>query len=252
MGVQRNLGDALNRMMGTRDLFERGNTYAGRALGQEAVGSVNRTVLIMLDAAQSMCNGGRGGGKPKPGPQQRMAGLSQAQQNVNRGTQQMLKRGQEGRLKPGGERPGESAAQQAARLAAEQEAVRKGLEDVLREEMQQKKLLGNLSDVADQMRRISEDLANNRVTGETVDMETRILSRMLDAQRSLNRRDRDPQRWSRPGEDVARRSPGQLPASLLERTQRGGLDLLRDRKDTVPRAYLPAVEQYFRNLPAPR
>jgi hypothetical protein len=251
-GVQQGLGQVLGSMKGSRDMFEKGNTFAGRSMGQEARSSVNRTVLIMLDAAQSQCNGGKGGGKPKPGPQQRMAGLSQAQQNVNRGTEQMLKRGQMGRQKSQGDRPGESADQMAARLAAEQEAVRKGLEDVLREEMQQKKLLGNLSDVADQMKRIGEDLANNRVNDQTVDMEKKILSRMLDAQRSLNRRDRDPQRWSRPGEDVARQAPGALSQSLLQRTQRQSRDLLREGRDAVPRAYLPAVEQYFRNLPSPR
>ncbi|MBI5836421.1 MAG: hypothetical protein HZB25_04165 [Candidatus Eisenbacteria bacterium] len=252
--IGKGIGDALGRMKNSRDAFEKGNSFAGRAQGQEAISSVNRTVLGMLDAAKSMCSGGKsGGGKPKPGPQQQMSGLSQMQQQVNRGTEQMLQMSRGGRQKvQQGDRPGESSQEMASRLAAEQEAVRKGLEDVMREEMQQKRLLGDLSDVADKMKKISEDLANNRTSEETVDMEKKILSRMLDAQRSINRRERDPQRWSRPGGNVARVAPGALPQGLLQRTQRAGADLLRDRKDPVPRAFLPAVEQYFRSLPTPR
>ncbi|HVP40029.1 MAG TPA: DUF4175 family protein, partial [Candidatus Saccharimonadales bacterium] len=251
--IGQGLGEALSDMNRSRDLFEHGNTFQGRTLGHDAVSTVNRTVLIMLESAKSMCSGGKSGGQPKPGTQQQMAGLSQQQQEVNRGTEQLLKRSQMGRPKPSSDgRPGESAEEMAARLAAEQEAVRRGMEDLVRQEMQQRKLLGDLSDVSDKMKRISDDLANNRADEQTVDMEKKILSRMLDAQRSINRRDRDPQRWSRPGEDVARPSPGALPQALLQKPQRGGLDLLRDRKDPVPRAFLPAVEQYFRNLPTPR
>lgn len=257
--LMRSLGEAMRSMQGSKDLFEKGNTFAGRSLGEQAQAGVSKTVVSMLDAASSMCqNGGSGqGAGKKPGPSQRMSGLSQAQGEINRTTEQMMKQGtqrQQGgkpQQKSGGVGPG-GQEMTPSQLAAQQDAVRQGIQDLAREQAQKKTMLGNLNDLADQMKKVADDMANNKVTGETVDMEHKILSRMLDAQRSINRRDKDPERWSRPGEAVARRAPGALPAGLTDKKQRTGLDLLRERRDPVPQPYQPAVEQYFRNLPSGR
>ncbi len=256
--IGRGLGQTLHRMQGSRDLFETGNPHGGRAFGGEALLNLNKTILGMLDAAGSMCNkggSGKGAGK-KPGPQQQMSGLSQQQQNLNRATQQMMRNGGVPRQQQGGSQ-GQPSPQgpmsQASQLAAQQEAVRRGLEDLLKQQGDQRRLLGDISDVSDKMKRIAEDLANNRANEQTVDMQQKILSRMLDAQRSINRRDREPQRWSSPGQEFpSRQGPRALGESLTRKSQRNGLDLLRDRRETVPRAYLPAVERYFQSLPSSR
>ena len=257
--LMRSLGEAMRSMQGSKDLFEKGNTFAGRSLGEEAQAGVSKTVVGMLDAASSMCqNGGKGqGAGKKPGPAQRMSGLSQAQGEINRTTEQMMKQGsqrqQGGKPQPQPGNMGAGSNQMTpSELAAQQDAVRQGIQDLAREQAKKKTMLGDLNNLADQMKKVADDMANNKVTGETVDMEHKILSRMLDAQRSINRRDKDPERWSRPGEAIARRGPGALPAGLTDKKQRSGLDLLRDRRDPVPPPYQPAVEQYFRNLPSGR
>ena len=79
-------------------------------------------------------------------------------------------------------------------------------------------------------------------------MQQHILSRLLDAQRSLNRQDYDPQRESRPGEDVARGSPAALPADLLRESDRLRLDLLRAESDRYPAQYRAFIEAYLRSL----
>jgi hypothetical protein len=76
----------------------------------------------------------------------------------------------------------------------------------------------------------------------------RILSRMLDAQRSINRRDYDPERESRPGADVARRSPSEIPTDLLRETDRLRLDLLKAEADRYPAQYRAFIESYLRSL----
>ena len=53
------------------------------------------------------------------------------------------------------------------------------------------------------MKEVEEELRQGLASGELEEKQNRILSRLLDAQRSVNRRDFDPQRESRPGEDLS-------------------------------------------------
>jgi hypothetical protein len=71
---------------------------------------------------------------------------------------------------------------------------------------------------------------------------------MLDAQRSINRRDFDPEREARPGEEVARRSPSEIPAELLRETDRLRLDLLKAEADRYPAQYRTLIESYLKSL----
>ena len=65
---------------------------------------------------------------------------------------------------------------------------------------------------------------------------------------TLNRQDFDPQRESRPGVDIARASPPQLPAELLRSSDRLRLDLLKAEADRYPAQYRAFVEAYLRAL----
>src|SRR5262249_41694463 len=65
---------------------------------------------------------------------------------------------------------------------------------------------------------------------------------------SLNRRDYDPERESRPGEDVARNSPPELPPDLLKESDRLRLDLLKAEADRYPAQYRSFIEAYLKSL----
>jgi hypothetical protein len=98
------------------------------------------------------------------------------------------------------------------------------------------------------MKEVEETLADGQSTGDLEEKQNRILSRLLDASRSVNRRDFEPQRESRPGEDVIRTSPGQLPPELLKENDRLRLDLLKAEADRYPTRYRAYVEAYLRSL----
>jgi hypothetical protein len=98
------------------------------------------------------------------------------------------------------------------------------------------------------MKEVEEALKSGTADGQTQETQQRILSRMLDAQRSINRRDFDPERESRPGEDLARRSPAEIPADLLRETDRLRLDLLKAEADRYPAQYRTFIESYLRSL----
>ena len=74
---------------------------------------------------------------------------------------------------------------------------------------------------------------------------------MLDAQRSLNKRDFDDQRESHVGQDLARPDARpMLRAELLKREDRVRSDLLRAQAEKYPGEYRSLVEAYLRRLGA--
>ena len=191
-----------------------------------------------------MCNkpGGRSGGnQPSPGDMMRQMSGDQGRLNdrARRLTQQMS---EQMRLSAGD--------QEALReLAGEQARIRAQLEDLQRDEEARRRMLGRLDDTRREMQEVEQQLREGANDHELLGTrQQHILSRLLDAQRSLNRQDFDPQRESRPGEDVVRRSPAELPAELLRETDRLRLDLLKAEADRYPAQYRVFIESYLRSL----
>jgi hypothetical protein len=74
---------------------------------------------------------------------------------------------------------------------------------------------------------------------------------MLDAQRSVRRRDTDDERKSRVGiDDLQRLSPGEIPPELLEASDKVKSEILQGKADPIPPAYRRLVEEYFRVISA--
>lgn len=111
-----------------------------------------------------------------------------------------------------------------------------------------RQILGRLSDIAKEMKEVEEDLSNGTVGDETTARQLRIYSRMLEASRSLQRKDFTDQRKA----TVATQQPVYIPPSLTS-------DLLNDRAhfedrlkqflgDNYPPQYEEQMKAYFRAL----
>jgi O6-methylguanine-DNA--protein-cysteine methyltransferase len=145
-----------------------------------------------------------------------------------------------------------SSEQQAelGRLASQQGKVQKSLEELSKEQKEaggSKKALGNLEKMAEEMKEILTDMQSGRVTDETRRRQDRILSRLLDASRSMNERDYEKTRESRSGENTRRSSPAEL---NLERLRNSGSvrDLLRSMQQGYTKDYEQIIRQYFEQL----
>jgi hypothetical protein len=135
-----------------------------------------------------------------------------------------------------------------SRMAAEQEAIRRGLEEAQRQLGQGGGTLGRLGDVGEEMKKVEQDLRSGRLTQETVDRQQKILSRLLDAPRSVEKRDYSRRRISRPGVDVVRSSPGALSDDLLRSRASLSALLSRGGRDPISPRYRATVEEYFQSI----
>ena len=231
--VARALGQAMAKMQESLKAIEQRNGRdAGRGQG-EAMQGLDRAVSEMREAMRNMSGSSSGSGFDQF--MQRLLGLSGQQQSINQETQQM------------GEQGMNSMQQRAAmaRLAAQQLAVQKSLEQLAAEAGQRSDILGRLDQAAKEMEDVVKDLQNRNVGRQTIERQQHILSRMLDAQRSMRERDFSKQREAETGKTYRALSPGALPEDFGERASRMQQDLLRALQENYSRDYKELIQKYF-------
>ncbi|TMQ72602.1 MAG: hypothetical protein E6K81_06930 [Candidatus Eisenbacteria bacterium] len=242
------LGRAVNQLSTSGRELGTGNRSRGEEAGRAAGEALNEAVIELRASEASMCqNPGAGmpGGQQKPGGQKHgesMQRLGQRQGELNQQTKSLAQRLSEQMRMQAGDRG------ELDRLAQEQARIREQMEEIRRGEEEHKELLGKLDQAQQDMKSVEEALRDGGTDPSIEEKQTRILSRMLDATRSLNRRDFDPERESRPGEDVARVSPAPLPQDMLRETDRLRLGLLKAESDRYPAQYRAFIESYLKSL----
>ncbi|HEY3214863.1 MAG TPA: hypothetical protein VGK93_00070 [Candidatus Eisenbacteria bacterium] len=236
------LGRAITQLGQSGRELGAGNRLRGEEAGRSGSHSLNQAVLELRATEGAMCD--------KPGPAtmtgrsnpQQIGQMGQRQSQLNRDTRSLAQRlSQQLRLSAGDR-------DQMRRLAEEQARIRQQLEEVRRDEESHRELLGKLDPAEREMKEVEEVLRSGTSDADLEQKQQRILSRLLDAQRSINRRDFDPERESRPGEDVVRASPPELAPELLRVNDRLRHDLLKAESDRYPAQYRAFVEAYLRSL----
>jgi len=209
---------------------------------QTAMTSINNLANMLSDVMQqmqqnmmnamanpSMCQ--KPGQKPSPS----IKGLSEQQRQLNQKLEQMMQQGQKMDQEALGE------------MARQQQAIREQMEQA-RQQMEQEgqDALGDLGKVAEDMKESEEDMANKQLTEELMMRQQQILSRMLQADRSVREREYDNKRESRTAEKQDKRSPDEL--TLEEYKNKIRQELLKSNKLEYSNDFIILIEQYFKKL----
>ena len=223
-----------------RQMREAGQQLAGRqpaAAAQAQQGAMEGLNELGLRLQQMLAQGGSsqsGGGQSLQqmlGQMQQMAGN---QQQMNAQTQRMIDGQQGERLSPDGQ-------QQARQMAEQQQQVQRQLREFARNPETRGRMMDNLSTVAREMDAVAQELRRGRVTRELQEQQRQILSRMLEAQRSLQQRGEEQRREASPPGTVDGRTPSGTPPPVNADEQRRR-DLLR----ALDAPYSPDVERLIR------
>jgi len=207
----------------------------------EAIYDLNvtaRKLMQALNDAQKSCSGS--------GMEQmfeQMQKMCNKQSGINQETEQLGMCN-----KPGGATL--SLSEQAAmqRLAAEQEAVRKGLGQLEKEFGNRSEILGRMDNLGEDMKKVVGDLERLQVDQSTIERQKNILSRLLDAEKSMRERDFSKQRRAEVGEDVSRPSPKGLPYDFSQPGQVAKDDLSKFLEEAYPKEYEQLIKDYFKAL----
>ena len=108
--------------------------------------------------------------------------------------------------------------------------------------------LGDLSGIANEMDEVINDLKRNKFDRDTSNRQQRILSRMLDSQKSLTQRGFEEERKSQTAQEVKLEGPMGLPEDLGQRQS-----LILQAMDTALKSgytndYQKMIRRYFNSL----
>ncbi len=162
--------------------------------------------------------------------------MSCQQMGINMGTQQLFD--ENGQLSM-------EARSQMSRLAAQQETVRQGLEEMMQEYGNRGEILGRMDDLVEEARQVIEDLTNQRAGQETMRRQEKILTRLLNAQKSLRRRDYSQRRKSETAGEYAVKPPPDL---SLEEREKLMEDILYRRRGYYPPEYEELIRAYIKAI----
>ncbi|GJQ63394.1 MAG: hypothetical protein SCALA702_24470 [Melioribacteraceae bacterium] len=234
------LGDAQREMsMALSSLQNRNGAMASRNQGK-AMKSLNEAANLMSSAMQNMMNQ-QGNGNGMMSMMQQLQQMSQQQQMLNQMTQQLQKQGQ-------------LSQQQMAslqKLAREQQLIQKSLQELnkeAKESGQSKKITSDLERIVREMQEVISGMNTQKLDDELLLKQENILSKLLDAQRSINERDFEKNRESESGEEFVRETPPDILFSTEEGRDKLRDALLKASKEGYSKDYEELIRKYFEAL----
>ncbi len=246
--MARNLGEALNSMQKAVESLENRNLSSAKQQQEQAIQAMNRASIQMQNMLSQLQNQGtcdNPGGMGENGKgnsfnfMQRLQQIASSQQMINQMAQQ-LANDNRGQL---------SQEQQAqlARIIADQGRAQKALEELANERKrfgeQDPRILGNLNKIVKEMEEVISDLKSGKIDSETLKRQDRILSRLLDATKSVYERDYEERRESTPGKELAKEPPPALdPNTLNKKTIE---QYLNEMKLKYTKDYEDIIRKYF-------
>lgn len=207
---------------------------------KEALYDLNVTARMLMESmknAEKSCSGS--------GMEQffeKMQGMCDKQGGVNSETQKL------GQCNGGAMQLTLSQQGALQRLAAEQGAVRKALSELESEFGNQSEITGRLDELGKEMQKVLDDFERMKVDQGTLDRQQKILSRLLDAEKSLKERDYSKQRRAEVGEDVSRPSPRELSPEVTQGEESTRDDLIKYMQESYPKEYEQMIKDYFKAL----
>ena len=232
------LGNARSEMNNAMQAMQNRNSAMAMQSQTGAMKYLNEAASMMKGNMDQMMNGGGSGGGMMSMMQQ-MQKMSQQQMGLNQLTQQ-LKQG--GRLTP---------QQQAGlqRLSEQQEMIRKSLEQLNKESKERgdsKTLTTNLEKILEEMKEVITNMNTDKIDDDLVQSQEKILSKLLDAQRSINERDFEKNRESNSSKNYSRKSPAELNLNSEKNKIRD--ELLKIINEGYSKDYQDLIRKYYEIL----
>lgn len=237
--VMRELGEMNRQMDGAVQTLKEKRINQAVGKQQFAMTSVNNLALLLDDVVQQMQQqmasqmgkGGKKGNKNKP----QMGGLSELQKQLSEQIKELKQSGKSGR----------QLSEQLAQLASQQERLRNALEN-FETGIEGNNLGERIDKLIDQMEENEWDLINKDISDETVQRQQDILTRLLEAENSIQERGEDDERKGR----TAVNYDLSIPASLNEylKAKEKEIELLRTIPAKLNPYYKKETSKYFKKI----
>ena len=192
--INRLIGKLKNSISETINHIEQKKISKAQNNQQENLKYINEITFLLLISMEEMQNSNSASGFEKF--MESLQQMTQEQQGINQGTMQL---GQMGMMQQ------KSLLEQ---LMQQQQQLKDQLNEMLKNNPGED--TGGLSKAHEDMEDIIQDFKKNNVNQATMERQQRILSRMLDSQKSLTKKDFDEKRQSKIAEDLIYSGPDNI------------------------------------------
>ena len=238
----KSLGDAKKQMENSTQSMKNRNGQLATSQQGDAMKSLNEAAMMMKNSMESMMKGGGQGGMMSL--MQQLQGLSGEQMNLNSLTQKLQQMMQSGGMTP-------QQQLEMQRLSQQQQLIQKSLEQLNQEARssgQSSKLPADLENIMKKIQEVVSDMQGEKLDDQLIQKQENILSKLLDAQKSINERDYEKERESRSGENVARNFPEELNRNSEKSLDKISDELNRAVKEGYSRDYEELIRKYYEIL----
>lgn len=236
--VTREVGE-LNEHMdkSMENIRERRKSNAGSEM-QMTMTSINNLALMLNDHFDMMMDM-MANAMPSPGKKKgKQQSLGEMQQKLNDQIEQIKKGGKTGR----------ALSEEMAKMAAEQERIRRALQE-MQEKLKQEggKPLGN--DIPGKMEQTEMELVNKQITEQTIRRQKEIITRLLEAEKSMREQNMDEERKGETAKEYQQEFPRAFEEYL--RLKEKELELLKTVPPKLYPYYKKEVNEYFKRIGIP-
>ena len=197
--------------------------------------SINNLALMLDDhfdmMMQMMANAKPGKGKPQKGKEK---SLGEMQQQLNQKIQELKNSGKSGR----------QLSEELAEMAAEQERIRRALQEMQEKMGENGKMPGG--DLPSKMEQTEMDLVNKQITEQMIKRQKEILTRLLEAEKSMREQDMDDERKGETAKDYEKEIPKAFEEYL--RLKEKEVELLKTVPPKLYPYYKKEVSEYFKRM----
>jgi len=230
--IARAMGKAQNSISKSISLLEQKQISKSRKEQKAIIENLNQTATMLIQSLKNMQDSGSASGFQSFMDQ--LEKMSTQQDGINQGTMQL---GQLGMA---------SQMNMMEELLKQQQALKEQLEDIISDNPGQGS--GGLSKATNDMEEVIDDFIRNDIDRETINRQEKILSRLIDSQKSLTQRDYSNKRKNESSEKFDYSGPTGLPNNLGDRDKALSNAMRMALDENLPIEYNRLITNYFKGL----
>jgi hypothetical protein len=216
------------------------NRNPGRAANSQkkVMANFNQAILSMQNSMNQLMQSGSASGFEQFMQQlQQMAGQ---QGQLNQETLSLFQQQGQGRLQP--------SPEALTQMAAQQEMIRQSMESLSEQAGNRQDVLGRLGELGEDMEKVIDDLKKQKLDRKVIERQEQILSRMLDAQKSVREKEYSKKRQAERENTSIAKSPPELKQEMLEQENKLRKEMLNSLKEGYSPEYKEYIKSYYELL----
>jgi len=134
------------------------------------------------------------------------------------------------------------------RLASQQEMIQNSLEELNDQMGNRREVLGRLGDLGEEMGEVIKKLQQEQLDRKVIERQERILSRLLDAQKSIREKEHSKKRLAERDRQYTVKSPDKLKEDILNKEDELQQELLKSLQEGYSNEYKDYIRLYYEIL----